>query len=144
MFLETWGVGCVGMKKYVEKDGKCIDAFETLDSTEEKHIIAYNESDKSLHIFAKVSRQIARRHLATTKNINRMRWFAREIIGAKSKVVRGKNCDSVNDGYTIIGKRPERLSSENGVYVLKTHVSPEMKRNLKNKLLTLSNICSQV
>ena len=92
MFLETdWDVGCVGMKKYVKEDGKCIDDLETLDSTEEKHILAYNESDKSLRIFTKVSRQIARRHLTTTKNINPTRWFAPEVIGATPKVVRGKS-----------------------------------------------------
>ena len=57
MFLERdCGVGCVGMKKYVTEDGKCIDHFKTLDSMEEKHILAYDESDKSLRIFAKVSR----------------------------------------------------------------------------------------
>ena len=78
------------------------DHFKTLDSTEENHILAYDKSENSLRIFAKVSRQIARRHLAAPKNINRIRWFAPEIIKAKPKVVRGKKCDSVNDGYAII------------------------------------------
>ena len=31
MFLETdWGLGCVGMKKHVKEDGKCIDHFKNL------------------------------------------------------------------------------------------------------------------
>ena len=142
MFLETnWGVITVGKKKYDKEDGKCIDHFKTLDSTEDKQILAYDESEQSLRISTKGSRQSARRHLATTKNINRIRWFAPEIIGAKPTVVRGKKCDSVNDGYAIIGKRPDRLSSENGVYVFKKHVSHDMKTKLE-KTKPYSDSCT--
>ena len=112
LFLETkWGKSITGEKKYDKKDNKCIDHFKTLDSMEDKHIIAVNESESSMRIFAKMSRGIAWHHLATTKNINRTRWFAPAIIGAKPKVMRGKKCDSVNYGYAIIGEHPDRLSS---------------------------------
>ena len=127
MLLDSkWGGGGDGMKEYDKQDAQCIDHFKILDSTEDNHILAYDKSENSLRIFAKVSRQIAQQHLATSKNINHIRWFASEIIGAKPKGVRGGKCDSVNNGYTIIDKRPERLSSGNGVYVFKTHVSPDM------------------
>ena len=60
MFLETnWGRSIVGKKKYDKEDGKCIDRFKTLDSTEDKHIFAFDESEPSMRIFAKVSRGIA-------------------------------------------------------------------------------------
>ena len=71
LFLETnWGKSIAGEKKYAEKDSKCIDHFKALDSTEGKRIIVVNESEPLMQIFAKVSRGIARHHLATTKNIN--------------------------------------------------------------------------
>ena len=66
-----------------------------------------HKSQLSLHMLAKVPRAIARRHLATTKNINLIRWIAPAIIGAKPKLVRGKKCDRVNDGYVIIGEHPD-------------------------------------
>ena len=103
MFLDTNWVGSIlGEKKYDKEDGKCINNFKTLDSTEDKHILAFDESEPSMRVFAKVSRGIARHRLATTK-----RWFAPAIIGVKPKVVRGKKCDSVNDEFAIIGERPD-------------------------------------
>ena len=112
LFLETkLDKNFDGKKKYDEKECKCIDHFDTLDSTGEKHIIAIDKSKPSMRIFAKVLRGIVRHHLATTKNINCIRWFAPAIIGAKPKAVRGKKCDSVNYGYAIIGEHPDRLSS---------------------------------
>ena len=83
---------------YDKNDGKCIDHFEILDSTENKHILTFDESQPPLRVFAKVSRAIARRNLSIMKNINLIKWFAPAIIGAKSKVLRGKKCDSANDG----------------------------------------------
>ena len=92
LFLETkWDRSIAWEKKYDKEDAKCIDHFKTLDSTEDKHIFSVNESEPSMRMFAKVSRGIARHHLATTRNINRIRWFAPAIIGAKPKVVRGGN-----------------------------------------------------
>ena len=89
MFLETsWGKSPVVKKNYADNDGQCIDHFEIIDSKEFKHILAFDKCQPSLRVFAKVSRAIARRHLATTKNINLIRWFAPTIIGARPKVVR--------------------------------------------------------
>ena len=107
MFLETsWDKSHLVKKNYADNDGKYINHFEIIDSKEFKHILAFDKSQPSLRVFAKVSRAIARRHLATTKNINLIRWFALAIIGAKPNVTRGKKCYSVNDGYAIIKERP--------------------------------------
>ena len=57
MFLETSrGKSPVVKKKYADNDGKCIDRFEIIDSTEFKHILAFDKSQPSLRVFAKVSR----------------------------------------------------------------------------------------
>ena len=67
VFLETnWGRIIVG-EKDDKKDGKCIDHFKTLDSTKDKHILAFDESESPMRIVEKVSRGIARHHLATKK-----------------------------------------------------------------------------
>ena len=74
IFLETnWGVSTVGKKIYNKEGGKCIVHLKTLDSMKDNHILAFNESERSLLIFVKVSRQTARRNLVTTKNINCIR-----------------------------------------------------------------------
>eukprot|EP00536_Pseudo-nitzschia_multiseries_P009986 jgi/Psemu1/24711/gm1.24711_g len=96
--------GIVGEKKYPLAEALSIDNFETADSTDDQHILAFDDSEPSLRIFAKVSEILN---------------FAPEIVQAKAEVVRGKKCGSINDGYVIIGICLERLSSENGVYALK-------------------------
>ena len=86
-FLETnWGESIVAGKKYDKKEGRRINHFKTLDSTEDKHILAFDESERSLRISATASREIARRHLTTTKNIDCIRRITPEIIEAKPKV----------------------------------------------------------
>ena len=97
-----------------------IDDFKIEDSTEDNHLIAFEKGDSSRCVFAKNSRLIARVHLATQRNIQCIRWFAPTLIKWKLHINQGKKCDSINDGYTIIGMRPERLTLENGKYVYKT------------------------
>ena len=70
-----------------------------------------------------VSRRIARIHLATKKNIQHLRWFDPTIVGAKPNVKGGHKCDSINNGYAIIGAWPNRLTKENSVYVFKKDAS---------------------
>eukprot|EP00536_Pseudo-nitzschia_multiseries_P008971 jgi/Psemu1/21958/gm1.21958_g len=98
-FMETsWGEKIVGYKEYTSTEAVSIDSFQTLDSTDEKHIVAFDESEPSLQIFAKVSRENAKQHLAQSSNIQDTRKFAKEIVPAKSVVVRGKKCTSINNG----------------------------------------------
>ena len=119
-FLETnLGGSIVGEKKYKSTEALSIDTFEPTYSMEDKYMIAFNESKPSLRIFAKVSRKIARHHLATMGNINCIRSFASKIIGAKPKADRGKKCDSINGVYAIIGIRPDWLTSEIGACMFK-------------------------
>ena len=111
-------------KKYNDKkEAICVDGFDFKDSTEEKHLIAFENNTTSRCVFAKVSRKISRYHLNTEKNIRRIRWFASAIMESKPHINRGKKCDSINDGYAIMGMRPERLISVNGEYVYKKSVS---------------------
>ena len=109
MFLENnWGGSIVEEKKYDREEGKCIDPFKTHDSTEDTHILAFDESKPSLHIFAKVSRKITRQHLATTENINHINMtVCSRNYWSYTQSSKRKKCDSVNDGYANIGIRPD-------------------------------------
>eukprot|EP00536_Pseudo-nitzschia_multiseries_P001273 jgi/Psemu1/2900/gm1.2900_g len=118
--METsWGGKIGGKNKYQSAQGLSIDNFETLDSTKDEHILAFDNYKPSLRIFAKVSRNFAERHLASNNNIKVL------------TVARGQKRASINNTYAIIGIRPERLSSNNGVYVFKEHVEPSMKVELE-------------
>ena len=77
--------------------------YNTLDSTKDEHILAFDHSKPSLRIFAKVSRHFAERHLASKNNIELLRQFAPAIVGAKPTVGRGVKRGSINDDYAIIG-----------------------------------------
>eukprot|EP00536_Pseudo-nitzschia_multiseries_P019223 jgi/Psemu1/316804/fgenesh1_kg.4150_\ len=135
-FLDTnWGRTTVGEKKYSLAQAVSIDSFTTLDSTNEKFVLAFAESEPSLRIFAKASTQIAKRRLGTPKNIEITRTFAGQIVESKPKIGRGTKCDSVNSGYAIVGMRPNRLKSGNGVYVFKNNVDSTTKYNLEQKAL---------
>ena len=110
-----------GKKYNAENEALSIDEFETKDSTEDKHLIAFEEGNSSRCVFAKISRKIAHFHFATAKNIGRIRWFAPNFIVSKPLINRGTKCDSIKDGYAIICMRPDRLTSDNGVYVYKNN-----------------------
>eukprot|EP00536_Pseudo-nitzschia_multiseries_P014701 jgi/Psemu1/39830/gm1.39830_g len=127
----NWGGKIGGKKKYQPEQALSIENFDTLDSTKDEHIVAFDDTNPSLCIFAKVSRKFAKRHMTSKNNIKVLRKFAPEIVGAKPTVPRGHKCGSINDDYAIIGIRPERLSSNNGVYVFKSHVKPNMKLELE-------------
>eukprot|EP00536_Pseudo-nitzschia_multiseries_P018842 jgi/Psemu1/57580/gm1.57580_g len=135
-FLDTnWGQTTVEEKKYSLAQAVSIDSFKTLDSTDKKFVLAFAESEPSLRLFAKASRQFAKRRLGTPKNIEITRTFAGQIVESKPKIGRGTKCDSVNSGYAIIGMRPNRLKSGNGVYVFKNNVDSTTKENLEQKAL---------
>eukprot|EP00536_Pseudo-nitzschia_multiseries_P017256 jgi/Psemu1/50050/gm1.50050_g len=103
----------------VAPEAVSIDSFKTLDSTDEKFILVFAKSEPSLRIFAKASRKIAKQRLGKLENIKITRTFTGEI------------CTSINNGYAIIGTRPNQLSLENGVYVFKNNVDPTTKENLE-------------
>ena len=122
--METnWNGNRVGDVKYQPKEVQSIDDFKIKDSTKNTHIIAFGKGESSKWDFTKVSRKNARFHLATTKNIQRLRWFAPNLIASKPTVIRGGKCDNINDGYAIIGVRTDQLTSENGVYMFKKSTS---------------------
>eukprot|EP00536_Pseudo-nitzschia_multiseries_P019599 jgi/Psemu1/61749/gm1.61749_g len=129
--METsWGCKTVGEKEYPSGEAVSIESFKTLDSTGEKFILAFAESEPSLRIFAKASTQFAKQRLGRPENIEITRTFSGEIVEAKPKIGRGTKCDSVNNGYAIIGMRPNRLKSGNGVYDLQQtalHIVKEMQ-----------------
>eukprot|EP00536_Pseudo-nitzschia_multiseries_P011655 jgi/Psemu1/29577/gm1.29577_g len=91
-----------GLKEYTSTEAVSIDSFETLDSMDEKYIIAFDESEPSLRIFAKVSREKAKQHLAQYSNIQNTREFLKDIVEAKPEVVRGSKCTSINNGYAVL------------------------------------------
>eukprot|EP00536_Pseudo-nitzschia_multiseries_P011432 jgi/Psemu1/28861/gm1.28861_g len=83
-FMETsWGWKTVGEKKYPSSEAVSIDSFKTLDSTDKKFILAFDESEPPLRIFAKASRQIAKQRLGAPENIEITRRFAVEVVEAK-------------------------------------------------------------
>eukprot|EP00536_Pseudo-nitzschia_multiseries_P013991 jgi/Psemu1/37157/gm1.37157_g len=101
-FLDTnWGRTTVGEKKYSLAQAVSIDSFKTLDTTDEKFVLAFAESEPSLRIFAKASTQFAKQRLGTPKNIEITRTFAGQIVESKPKIGRGTKCDSVNSGFAI-------------------------------------------
>ena len=117
-----------------KKKALYIDEFKIKDSTEDKHLIVFEEGDSSRYVFAKNSRKVSRFHLATTKNIRRIRWFAPNLIVSKPNITRRKKCDSINNGYAIIGMRPDRLTLENGVYM-------SFKKNIQSRLSSWRKLC---
>ena len=91
--METnWKENDLVPKKYDdEKEALSIDGFDIKDNTEEKYLIAFEKGTSSRCVFAKISRKIARFHLAMKTTINRVRWFAPAIIKCKPHINHGKN-----------------------------------------------------
>eukprot|EP00536_Pseudo-nitzschia_multiseries_P014271 jgi/Psemu1/310782/fgenesh1_kg.680_\ len=80
-YMETnWGGKIGGKKKYQPEQALSIENFNTLDSTKDEHIFAFDDTNPSLRIFAKVSRKFAKRHLVSKNNIKVLRKFAPEIL----------------------------------------------------------------
>eukprot|EP00536_Pseudo-nitzschia_multiseries_P003318 jgi/Psemu1/7485/gm1.7485_g len=130
--METnWGWKTVGEKEYTWEEAVSIESFKTVDSTNEKFILAFDQSELSLRIFAKASTQFAKQRLGRPKTIEITRMFAGEIVEAKPKIGQGTKCDSGNNGYAIIGMRPNQLTSGNGVYVFKNNVDPTTQDHLE-------------
>eukprot|EP00536_Pseudo-nitzschia_multiseries_P013878 jgi/Psemu1/36774/gm1.36774_g len=85
--LNKKGLKTVGEMQYPSADTVSIDSFTILDSTNKKFILAFDESEPSLRIFAKASRQFAKQRLGAPENIEITRTFAGEIVEAKPEVV---------------------------------------------------------
>eukprot|EP00536_Pseudo-nitzschia_multiseries_P010127 jgi/Psemu1/25090/gm1.25090_g len=99
-YMETsWGGKIGGKKKYQPEQALLIENFDMLDSTKDEHIVAFDDTNPLLRIFAKVSRKVAKQHMALKKNIKVLRKFAPEIVGAKPTVPRGHKRGSINNDY---------------------------------------------
>eukprot|EP00536_Pseudo-nitzschia_multiseries_P004241 jgi/Psemu1/9560/gm1.9560_g len=133
--LKTVGFENSWRKEYTSEEAVSIESFTTLYSTNKKFILAFDKSEPSLQIFAKASTQFAKQCLGTPGNIEITRTFAGEIVESKPKIGQGTKCDSVNNGYAIMGMRPNRLTSGNGVYVFKKNVDPTTKDSLEQTAL---------
>ena len=92
-FMETkWNGNHKVPKKYDdEKEALSMDDFEIKDSTEDKYLVAFEKGDSSRCVFAKNSRYKARFHLATKRNIQRVRWFTPTLVEWKPHIDRGEN-----------------------------------------------------
>jgi len=127
-----------GNGKQVEerkKDQKSmsIDNFKTIDSKEINHclVLDKNLELKNRTIFAKVSRQTARRNIASPVNTILLRSFVKELMKHKPQVDRGIKCDSINYGYRIMGSHPDRTSGENREYVFRPGMWDTKKKEIK-------------
>ena len=105
-----------------------IQEFTSVNSTNQKHCLVWYKYDNSMLFFGKVSRDKAKNHLASERNIECLRNFTTKIMDCKPMVNRGKKCASTNFGYVIMGVHPDRTSIGNREYVFCNHVNDEKNR----------------
>eukprot|EP00536_Pseudo-nitzschia_multiseries_P011441 jgi/Psemu1/28894/gm1.28894_g len=131
--------GIPDSKKYQPEQALSIENFNKLDSTKDEHILAFDDTNPSLRIFAKVSRKFAKRHLVLKNNIKVLRKFAPEIVGAKPTVARGQKCGSINDDYAIIGTKHETgARTDNSGNYIEPFVDNEM--DVLSQILTRTQL----
>jgi len=121
-----------------------IQHFTTIDSSKTRSCWVTDKCDTTIHIFAKISRDTAREHLAHLINIRNLRSTLEDIIKSKPKVKRGIKCDSINSGYGIMGVRPDRNGPNNGTYAFKKKLPRKQKPNWKSKHYKLFLIYKKV
>ena len=88
---------------------------------------------KSVRVFGKLSRNMAKTHLAKQECICELREFSNDMIQLKPKVQRGKHRDSINDGYGIIGYRPNRNMKGVSKFVFRHGVNPETQKKMEER-----------
>ena len=109
-----------------------IDHFKTIDSTYFDHCLALDDTkEKTDTIFAKISREFAKRHLAKPENSQLLRGLVDDLMKYKSHVNRGTKCDSVNTGYRIMGFHPDRISADNREYAFNPGVKEQKKKEIE-------------
>ena len=92
-FMEiNWKEQLKVTKKYDhKKEAICVDGFDVKDSTEEKHLIAFENNTTSRCVFAKVSRKISRYHLNTKKIFDAYDGLLLLLWKANHTLIEGKN-----------------------------------------------------
>mgnify|MGYP001626972923 CR=1 FL=1 len=84
-------------KAFNDQESMSIDRFKTIDSTNKDHcLVLDNIEPKPDTIVAKISREMAKRNLASPKNTKLLRGFVKHLMRFKPQVDRGKKCDSMN------------------------------------------------
>jgi len=112
-----------------------IDDFKTIDSKENAHCLVLDKNIvlDNKTIFAKVSRKIAQRGMASPVNTKFLQKYVIELMQHKPQVDRGKKCDSVNTGYRIMGSHADRTSSGNREYAFRPGVPDNKQEELRQK-----------
>jgi len=118
---------------YPKVNSMSIQHFTTIDSSKTRSCWVTDESDMSIPIFSKISRNRARNHLAHPDNIRKVRSTSEDIIKSKPEVKRGTKCDSINSGYGIMGFGPDRNTPNNGTYAFNKTVTEEEKNKLEKQ-----------
>ena len=85
-----------------EKINVSINAFSELDSGPKHHLIAYDNQSQKGCLFAKISREKARRKMGGRKPVKRLRFFSSEMFRCMRIIPRGKQCGSVDNGYFVV------------------------------------------
>lgn len=123
---------------------KSIDNFDIIDSSDNKHCLVMDDSAgkrKSIRVFGKLSRNMAKSYLAKQESICELREFSKDMIQLKPKVHRGENRDGINDGYGIIGYRPDRNKKGVSKFAFRRGVDSETKKQWKNDVPKFSTNC---
>mmetsp|Transcript_25018 Transcript_25018/g.52822 ORF Transcript_25018/g.52822 Transcript_25018/m.52822 type:complete len:196 (+) Transcript_25018:284-871(+) len=127
-----WGNGHFDVN-YPKEKSMSIQDFTPIDSSKTRSCWVTDKCDMTIHIFAKISRDTACKHLAHPINIRNLRSTLEDIIKSKPEVKRGIKCDSINSGYGIMGVRPDRNIPNNGTYAFKKNVTEEAKTKLEKQ-----------
>jgi hypothetical protein len=119
-------------KAFNDEVSMSIDHFKTIDSTYTNHCLALDDTkEKTDTVFAKISREVAKRHLATTENSQLLRDLVDDLMKYKPHVDRGNKCDSVNTGYRIMGFHPDRISADNREFPFCPGVKEQKKQEIE-------------
>jgi len=122
-------------EKNYTQESMSINDFKTIDSKENFHCLVIDENIEldNKTIFAKVSRKIAQRGMASPVNTKFLQKYVIELMQHKPQVDRGKKCDSVNTGYRIMGSHADRTSSGNREYAFRPGVPDDKQEELRQK-----------
>mmetsp|Transcript_19989 Transcript_19989/g.41136 ORF Transcript_19989/g.41136 Transcript_19989/m.41136 type:complete len:141 (-) Transcript_19989:35-457(-) len=119
-------------KAFNDEVSMSIDHFKTINSFYSYHRIALDcTKEKPNTVFAKVSREVAKKHLATPENCQLLRDFVDDLMKYKPHVNRGNKCDSTNTGYRIMGFHPDRISADNHEYAFRPGVDNQKKLEIE-------------
>eukprot|EP00532_Pseudo-nitzschia_australis_P015969 CAMPEP_0168261558 /NCGR_PEP_ID=MMETSP0141_2-20121125/9134_1 /TAXON_ID=44445 /ORGANISM="Pseudo-nitzschia australis, Strain 10249 10 AB" /LENGTH=142 /DNA_ID=CAMNT_0008199697 /DNA_START=68 /DNA_END=493 /DNA_ORIENTATION=- len=112
-----------------------INEFKTIDSKEIDHCLVLDENLEldNRTIFAKVSREMVKRGMASMVNTIFLRSYVEKLMQHKPQVDQGKKCDSVNTGYRVMGSHPDQTSLGNREYAFRPGVPNKKQKELQQK-----------